>query len=280
MTHEPLSGVHFRDVYIPPIDIDRLDSDFDIVRSPAEVEEREEKVASIMLPEVTEIEGLPMHLTIEEFDTVLDAVLPTWIEFRRHSLLPRQNVKGAAKLAMYADLLSAKAVYASSEPLLASVQSASETAKVYASLEKGSVSAAAARAHHRVDGTLSYIEPNKLPFRVLDVYNGPVLSARIEERPGYISHADLGSSEPLQPADGLACDCKFWAKIHFFLIFHNFSLLTFYALLMYLSRCCNRLLSVSVSVSVSPFSLPPCLPPSLALALSRWHASRCQGRDL
>jgi len=232
VANEPLSGVHFREVCIPPIDIDRLDGHFDVVRSPAEVEEREEKVRSIMLPEVTEIEGLPMHLTMEEFEAVLDAVLPTWIEFRRHSLLPRQNVKGAAKLAMYADLLSAKAVHASCESLLASVQSASETAKVYASLEKGSVSAAAARAFHRVDGTLSYIEPNKLPFRILDVYNGPVLSARIEERPGYISHADLGSNEPSQPADGLACDCEFGSKTHFFQIIHAFTLLAIYALLM------------------------------------------------
>lgn len=164
---------------------------------------------SIVLPELIEIEGLPMHLTIDEFERVLDRVLPTWIEFRRHALLPRQNVKGAAKLAMYSDLLSAKAVGAAAEPLLASVQSASETAKVYASLEKGSVSAAAARAFQRVDGTISYIEPNKLPFRTLDVYNGPVLSARVEERPGYIGIADIGSSEPSQPADGLACDCKF-----------------------------------------------------------------------
>ena len=194
---------------IPSIDIDRLDESFDIRRSAEEVEERKARVRSLVLPELTEIEGLPMHLTLEQFENVLDLVLPTWIEFRRHALLPRQNVKGAAKLAMYADLLSAKAVAAAAEPLLASVQSASETSKVYASLEKGSVSAAAARAFQRIDGTISYIEPNKLPFRVLDVYNGPVLSARIEERPGYIGVADIGSNEPLQPADGLACDCEF-----------------------------------------------------------------------
>ena len=116
---------------IPSIDIDRLDESFDIRRSAEEVVERKARAHSLVLPELTEIEGLPMHLTLEQFEKVLDLVLPTWIEFRRHTLLPRQNVKGAAKLAMYADLLSAKAVAAAAEPLLASVQSASELSLIH-----------------------------------------------------------------------------------------------------------------------------------------------------
>lgn len=190
-----------------------MDHAFDIKRSPEEAKERAAKTRHLLEPEVVEIEGVSMHLNMEEFKEVLDLILPTWTQFRRHSILPRENVKGAAKLAMYADLLAAKSITASADLLLASVQSASIPAKVFASVEKGSVSAAAARAFQRVDGTISYIEPNKLPFRTLDVYNGPVLSARIEERPGYIGIAETGSSEPLQPADGLACDCEFHSSL-------------------------------------------------------------------
>lgn len=199
---------HFSALDLPEIDIDQMDRLFDVVRSPEETTDRAAQVRSILQPDVKEIDGVQMHLAMEEFEKVLDLVLPTWIQFRRHSLLPRQNIKSAAKLAMYTDLLEAKSITASADPLLACVQSASSPAKLFASVEKGSVSAAAARAIQRVDGTISYIEPNKLPFRTLDVYNGPVLSARIEERSGYIGMAENGSSELLQPADGLACDCK------------------------------------------------------------------------
>mmetsp|Transcript_53306 Transcript_53306/g.86335 ORF Transcript_53306/g.86335 Transcript_53306/m.86335 type:complete len:227 (+) Transcript_53306:239-919(+) len=147
-----------------------------------------------------------MHQTIEEFKDVMDLMLPTWIRLRQHSILPRENVKIAAKLAMCADLLAGKSITSSANTLLTSVHSSSVSAKVFAFVEKGSVLAAAARAFQRVDGTISYIEPNKAPFCVLHLYNGPVLAARIEERPGYIEIAEVGSSEPSQPADGLACD--------------------------------------------------------------------------
>jgi hypothetical protein len=185
-----------------------MDHAFDIQRGPEESAQRAAKARTLLEPEIVEIEGVPMHLTLEEFECVMDSVLPTWVQFRRHSLLPRQEFKAASKMAMYADLLSAKTLAASADTLLSSVQSASIPVKVFASVEKGSVAAAAARAFQKVDGTISYVEPNKLSFRTLDVYNGPVLSARIEERPGYISMAEIGSSEPLEPAAGVACDCE------------------------------------------------------------------------
>ena len=205
---EPLHCEYFGTLILPEIDIDQMDHAFDIKRDSKEAGERAARNRSVLEPENVEIDGLPKHLTMQQFKEVLDVVLPTWIEFRRHSIAPRQNFKDAAKLAMYADLLEAKSIAASADLLLASVRAASTPAKVFASVEKGSVSGAAARAYQRVDGEIAYIEPNKLPFRILDVYNGPVLSARIEERSGYVGMAGNGSSEPTQPADGLACECE------------------------------------------------------------------------
>jgi hypothetical protein len=205
---EPMHGQHFEPLAVPDIDVDQMDRAFDIHRGPEELKQRALKKRTLIQPEVVEIEGIPMHLTMGEFEAVMDSLLPTWVEFRRHSLLPRQQFKAAAKMAMYADLLSAKTLAASADTLLSSVQSASIPVKVFASVEKGSVAAAAARAFQKVDGTISYVEPNKLSFRTLDVYNGPVLSARIEERPGYIGMAEMGSSEPLEPAAGVACSCE------------------------------------------------------------------------
>ena len=206
---ESLLGQQFSPIDIPDIDIDQLDHRFDIKRDPEEAKQRADKIRWILSPEVAEIDGVPMHLTIEQFEKALDLVLPTWIEMRRHSLLPRQKVKDANKMAMYADLLEAKTIVSAVEPLLLSVKSESIPAKVFASVDMGSVSASSAIAIQRLDGTISYVEPNKLPYRILDVYNGPVLAARIEERPGYVGIADMGSSEPIEPADGMAYDCKF-----------------------------------------------------------------------
>lgn len=214
---EPLYGQHFEPLAVSGIDVDLMDRAFDIHRGPEELAQRALKTRTLIQPEVVEIEGIPMHLTMDQFEAVMHSVLGTWVEFRRHSLLPRQHFKAAAKMAMYADLLAAKTLAASADTLLSCVQSASIPVKVFASIEKGSVAAAAARAFQKVDGTVSYVEPNKVMLRTLDVYNGPVLSARIEERPGYIGMAEMGSSDPSEPAAGVACCCEllqFLTRVH------------------------------------------------------------------
>ena len=200
---EPSWGQHSPAIELPDFDIDQIDHLFDIHRSPDQATQRALHLSKLVVPEVVEIDGVPMHLEIQDFERVMEMCLPTWIEFRKYTALPTQQVRNAAKLAMFADLLEAKAVSANSERLLASVQT--KNVQVFAVTETGSVPAAAARALQRTDSQVFYVQPNKLPFRVLDVYNGPVLCARLEERAGHVGMAEVGSSEiEGGPAAGLA----------------------------------------------------------------------------
>jgi len=78
--------------------------------------------------------------------------------------------------------------------------SSSQTA-VYASVEGGHVSNSAARSVFRRGGRIARVLPNKLSFRILDVYNGPILVSCLEERSG---HVVLTSEENKERQEGAA----------------------------------------------------------------------------
>ena len=62
---EPSWGQHSPAIELPDFDIDQIDHLFDIHRSPDQATQRALHLSKLVVPEVVEIDGVPMHLEIQ-----------------------------------------------------------------------------------------------------------------------------------------------------------------------------------------------------------------------